>query len=67
MQISITKTVNAEDNTSGVFISLSNQTGKRHISESDFFPDDSEIEILVGRLKKLLTQHFNTVDNGPPV
>lgn len=59
MHISIHETLH-EQNGKGYLVSISDQSGRKQISESDFFANGSEIETKVQQLKKLLRQHFDT-------
>ncbi len=56
-----------EDGTTGYSVAFTKNLPKKCINQFDFFPDNSEVEVAINKLKKLLVQHFNTVDNGPPV
>lgn len=66
LHISISESA-LEDGTKGYNVGLTKQLPKKTIHDIDFFPDNSEIEVAVQKLKKLLVQYFNTVDNAPPV
>ncbi len=66
LHISISETT-LEDGTKGYNVGLTKQLPKKTIHNIDFFPDNSEVEVTVNKLKRLLIQYFNTVDNGPPV
>lgn len=59
MHISIHETLH-EQSGKGYLVSISDQTGRKQISESDFFANGSEIETKVQQLRKLLRQHFDT-------
>lgn len=64
--ILISSGFNLEDNSPGYQITISNTNNKKTINNVDFFPDNSEIEVAVQKLKKLLIQYFNTVDTNAP-
>lgn len=59
MHISIHETMH-EQNGKGYLVAISDQIGRKQISESDFFANGSEIETKVQQLRKLLRQHFDT-------
>lgn len=59
LHISIHETLQ-EQAGKGYLVSISDQNGKKQVSESDFFANGSEIETKIQQLKKLLRQHFDT-------
>lgn len=60
MEILITESVSPDDGGKGYRVSYSSRQGKRHVHESDFFADGSDIELKIQQLRKLLRQHFDT-------
>jgi hypothetical protein len=60
MEILISEIEKNDQSAAGFNVTFINRNKKKSTTDTDFFPDGSEIEIKVQQLKKLLKDYFNS-------
>lgn len=59
MEILISEFENIETKEKGFNVTVVSRNKKRSINDTDFFPNNSDVEVKISELKKLLKNYFN--------